>query len=65
MLSAIRAVAVGFLVKDTNPSDLIEAVRIVPAGEALLSPSVTRRLIGEFTARAMAPPRSAALEELS
>jgi DNA-binding NarL/FixJ family response regulator len=40
-------------------------VRVVAAGEALLSPSVTRRLIGEFAARAKEPPPSAALEELT
>jgi DNA-binding NarL/FixJ family response regulator len=65
VFDAIRAGAAGFLVKDTKPSDLIEAVRVVAAGEALLSPSVTRRLIGEFAARAKTPPRSAALEELT
>jgi DNA-binding NarL/FixJ family response regulator len=65
VFDAIRAGAAGFLVKDTKPSDLIEAVRVVAAGEALLSPSVTRRLIGEFAARAKEPPRSAVLEELT
>ena len=65
VFDAIRAGAAGFLVKDTKPSDLIEAVQVVAAGEALLSPSVTRRLIGEFAARAKEPPRSDALEELT
>jgi DNA-binding NarL/FixJ family response regulator len=65
VFDAIRAGAAGFLVKDTKPSDLIEAVRVVAAGEALLSPSVTRRLIGEFAARAKEPPRSSVLEELT
>jgi len=65
VFDAIRAGAAGFLVKDTKPSDLIEAVRVVAEGEALLSPSVTRRLIGEFAARAKEPPRSPALEELT
>jgi len=65
VFDAIRAGAAGFLVKDTKPADLIEAVRVVAAGEALLSPSVTRRLIGEFAARAKAPPRWTALEELT
>ena len=65
VFDAIRAGAAGFLVKDTKPGDLIEAVRVVAAGEALLSPSVTRRLIGEFAARAKEPPRSAVLEELT
>jgi DNA-binding NarL/FixJ family response regulator len=48
VFDAIRAGTAGFLVKDTKPSELIEAVRVVAAGEALLSPSVTRRLIGEL-----------------
>jgi len=65
VFDAIRAGAAGFLVKDTKPSDLIDAVRVVAAGDALLSPSVTRRLIGEFAARAKQPPRAAALEELT
>ena len=65
VFDAIRAGAAGFLVKDTNPSDLIEAVRVVAAGEALLSPSVTKRLIAEFAARAKERPSSEALEELT
>ncbi len=48
---ALRAGASGFLLKDTEPAQLIEAVRVVAAGEALLAPSVTRRLITEFAAR--------------
>ena len=65
VFDAIRAGAAGFLVKDTKPADLIEAVRVVAAGEALLSPSVTRRLVAEFAARAKPPPSSTALEELT
>jgi DNA-binding NarL/FixJ family response regulator len=65
VFDAIRAGAAGFLVKDTKPSDLIDAVRVVAGGEALLSPSVTRRLIEEFATRAKEPPSSAALEELT
>lgn len=65
VFDAIRAGAAGFLVKDTKPSELIEGVRVVAGGEALLSPSVTRRLIGEFAARAKEPPGSEALEELT
>jgi DNA-binding NarL/FixJ family response regulator len=65
VFDAIRAGAAGFLVKDTKPADLIEAVRVVASGDALLSPSVTRRLIGEFAARAKEPPASGALEELT
>ncbi len=48
---ALRAGASGFLLKDAPPADLISAVRVVAAGEALLAPSVTRRLIAEFAAR--------------
>ena len=65
VFDAIRAGAAGFLVKDTKPADLIEAVRVVAGGEALLSPSVTRRLIGEFAAHAKEPPSSALLDELT
>jgi DNA-binding NarL/FixJ family response regulator len=65
VFDAIRAGAAGFLVKDTKPADLIEGVRVVADGDALLSPSVTRRLIGEFAARAKEPPVSSALEELT
>jgi len=52
VFEAIRAGASGFLVKDTEPVELIRGVRAVAAGDALLSPGVTRRLIGEFAARA-------------
>jgi DNA-binding NarL/FixJ family response regulator len=51
---ALRAGASGFLVKDAEPEDLIRAVRVVARGEALLSPSVTRRLIATFARRAPA-----------
>ncbi len=46
--AALRAGASGFLLKDTLPADLLAAIRVVAAGDALLAPSVTRRLIGEF-----------------
>ncbi|MEV5573418.1 response regulator transcription factor [Spirillospora sp. NPDC052269] len=49
VFSALRAGAAGFLLKDTPPADLLNAVRVVAAGEALLAPTVTRRLIAEFT----------------
>jgi DNA-binding NarL/FixJ family response regulator len=52
VFEAIRSGASGFLVKDTEPVELIRGVRAVAAGDALLSPGVTRRLIGEFAARA-------------
>ena len=51
VFEALRAGAAGFLVKHTEPAELVRAVRVVAGGEALLSPSVTRRLIAEFTAR--------------
>jgi DNA-binding NarL/FixJ family response regulator len=55
VFEAIRAGANGFLVKDTEPADLVRAVRAVVAGDALLSPRVTRRLIEEFATRAKDP----------
>jgi DNA-binding NarL/FixJ family response regulator len=48
---AIRAGASGFLVKDTEPADLLQAIRVVARGDALLSPSVTRRLITDLATR--------------
>ncbi|MFD0368487.1 response regulator [Streptomyces sp. NPDC059071] len=52
---ALRAGASGFLLKDAPPADLIAAVRVVAAGEALLAPSVTKRLIADFAASRPAP----------
>jgi DNA-binding NarL/FixJ family response regulator len=52
---ALRAGASGFLVKDTDPEDLIRAVRVVARGEALLSPSVTRRLITNIASQPQRP----------
>src|SRR5438105_9755834 len=48
VFAALRAGASGFLLKDTLPADLLTAIRVVAAGDALLAPSVTRRRIGEF-----------------
>jgi DNA-binding NarL/FixJ family response regulator len=56
VFAALRAGASGFLLKDTLPADLLNAIRVVAAGEALLAPSVTRRLIGEYTRTAAAAP---------
>ncbi|HET8620126.1 MAG TPA: response regulator transcription factor, partial [Acidimicrobiales bacterium] len=51
IVDALRAGASGFLIKDTEPVELVRALKIVAAGDSLLSPSVTRRLIGEFVNR--------------
>jgi DNA-binding NarL/FixJ family response regulator len=48
VFAALRAGASGFLLKDTDPAELLTAIRVVAAGDALLAPSITRRLIGEF-----------------
>ncbi|MGV0815381.1 response regulator transcription factor [Mycolicibacterium boenickei] len=55
VFEAMRAGASGFLVKHTEPAELVRAVRVVAAGDALLSPSVTRRLVAEFAAHAKTP----------
>jgi DNA-binding NarL/FixJ family response regulator len=62
---ALRAGASGFLVKDTEPAELLRGVRVVAGGDALLSPSVTRRLIEEFAARAKEPRPARELEALT
>ncbi|WP_026315878.1 response regulator [Actinokineospora enzanensis] len=58
--AALRAGASGFLLKDIRRDDLVGAVRLVAGGEALLAPTVTRRLIGELLRRGHAVPRLAA-----
>jgi len=65
VFEAIRAGASGFLVKDTEPDELLRAVRAVVGGDALLSPGVTRRLIAEFAARSRRPASVAALQQLT
>ncbi|MBA6433737.1 MULTISPECIES: response regulator transcription factor [Streptomyces] len=65
VFEAIRSGASGFLVKDTEPDELLRAVRAVVGGDALLSPGVTRRLIAEFAARSREPAPAAALAELT
>ena len=65
VFEALRAGATGFLVKHTEPAELIRAVRTVAEGEALLSPGVTRRLIAEFAGRAKEPPASSRLDALT
>jgi DNA-binding NarL/FixJ family response regulator len=59
VFAALRAGASGFLLKDTLPADLLTAIRVVAGGDALLAPSITRRLIGEFARTSPAPPPSA------
>ena len=65
VFEALRPGASGFLVKDTEPADLISGVRAVAGGDALLSPGVTRRLIAEFATRAKQPVDTAALGALT
>lgn len=60
VFEAVRIGASGFLVKDTEPAELLRGVRSVAAGDALLSPGVTRRLIGEFARRSTSAPLAAA-----
>ncbi|PAZ16690.1 DNA-binding response regulator [Streptomyces sp. SA15] len=62
---ALRAGATGFLVKDTEPEELVHAVRVAARGDALISPSVTRRLIAEFAGRVRAPEPSPRLNALT
>jgi DNA-binding NarL/FixJ family response regulator len=67
VFEAIRAGASGFLLKTAPPADLVHAVRVVAAGDALLSPSITRQLIGEFARLSRrpveSPPEVASLTE--
>ena len=63
VFAALRAGASGFLLKDTPPADLLAAIRVVAAGDALLAPGVTRRLIAEFTRRPDPRQRPAAVLE--
>ncbi|TDD61427.1 response regulator transcription factor [Actinomadura darangshiensis] len=61
VFNALRAGACGFMVKDTEPADLLQGVRVAARGDALLSPAITRRLIGEYVTRRpeTAPPPDA------
>jgi DNA-binding NarL/FixJ family response regulator len=65
VFEAVRSGASGFLVKDTEPAELLRGVRAVAAGDALLSPGVTRRLIGEFASRSRGFADSSALALLT
>jgi DNA-binding NarL/FixJ family response regulator len=64
--AALRGGASGFLLKDTRPADLLRAIEVIAAGDALIAPAITRRLIAEFAARAdprRPPPELAELTE--
>ena len=62
---ALRAGASGFLLKETRPRDLLQAIEVVAAGDALIAPGITRRLIAEFAARRDPAEPPAALAELT
>jgi DNA-binding NarL/FixJ family response regulator len=62
---ALRAGASGFLLKDVPPRDLLRAIEVIAAGDALLAPAITRRLIAEFAARPDPTQPPAALAELT
>src|SRR5437763_12198496 len=62
VFEALRIGASGFLVKDTEPAELIQAVRAVARGDALLSPGVTRRLVAQVAARAKEPAPTSELD---
>ena len=65
MFTALRAGACGFLLKHASPEALVEAVRTVAAGDGLIAPAVTRRLIAEFACAPVAPAPSAELDRLT
>jgi DNA-binding NarL/FixJ family response regulator len=66
VFEALRSGASGFVLKDTPPEQLLDAIRVVAAGDALLTPSITRRLITEFARRPRAvPPADEALAQLT
>jgi RNA polymerase sigma factor (sigma-70 family) len=65
VFEALRVGASGFLVKSTEPAELVHAVRVVSAGDALLSPGVTRRLVAEYAQRAKEPALAPALDALT
>ena len=65
VFEALRSGAAGFLVKNTEPAELVQAVRAVARGDALLSPGVTKRLVSEFARRSKQPAASPALDLLT
>jgi DNA-binding NarL/FixJ family response regulator len=65
VVEALRAGASGFLLKDASPDELVHAVRVIAAGDAMLSPAVTRRLLDSYARRLPPAPARAALRRLS
>jgi DNA-binding NarL/FixJ family response regulator len=65
VFEALRSGASGFLLKDTNPGQLLDGIRIIASGDALLAPEVTRRLIEEYALRAKIPVQSNLLDALT
>ena len=64
VFSALRAGASGFLLKDAAPEELVYAVRVVAAGDALLSPQITRTLISDYASRPVVPRTDSTVEKL-
>ena len=65
VLEALRAGAAGFLVKDIEPEDFLHAIRVAARGDALLAPSITRRLINQYLSQPPRPDAAAVLERLT
>ncbi|MFG2821000.1 response regulator [Kitasatospora sp. NPDC048365] len=65
VFDALRAGAAGFLVKDIVPDDFLHAVRVAARGDALLAPSITRKLIDRYVSQPLAPGAGTGLEELT
>ena len=65
VFDGLRAGASGYLVKDTEPAELLRALRVVAGGDALMSPGATRRLVAEFAAQVPPPRRHASLDALT
>jgi DNA-binding NarL/FixJ family response regulator len=65
IFEGLRAGAAGFLVKDTDAAEMLRAVRVVAAGEALLAPNVTRRVIAEFAAQTRRPETIDGIDRLT
>lgn len=65
VFNALRAGATGFLLKDTEPAELLQALHVALRGDALLSPAITRQLISEFVARPTDATPTAALDALT